>query len=197
MKSIVYDYETFGQNPHNAAVVGLASLEFDESRFLENPYTYEELLNLVKYFKFDVAEQVKMGRVIEKSSLDWWKELPKEVRDNMIPSSDDISIRTLPDIFNELGLQDCDRVYTRGNNFDPVITRTIYDYLGVSENYKWWTLRDTRSLFDGMTYGHNIKNTFIPEGLEDKFKAHDPKHDVAMDVMRFQYLVRLISGAAQ
>ena len=27
-------------------------------------------------------------------------------------------------------------------------------------------------------------------GLEDKFVAHDAKHDVAMDVMRMQYLVQ-------
>jgi hypothetical protein len=43
-----------------------------------------------------------------------------------------------------------------------------------------------------MTYGHKIKNNFIPEGLEDKFIAHNPIHDIAMDIMRFQYLARVL-----
>jgi hypothetical protein len=173
----------------------MAALKFEESRFLENPYTYEELLKSVEFFKFDVAEQLGMSRFIEKSSIEWWRSLPPEVQVNTKPLPTDVSIKKLPEIFNKLLICECKNVYTRGNNFDPVITTTIYNYLGVKENYKWWTLRDIRSLFDGMTYGHEIKNTFIPEGLKESFKAHDPKHDVSMDVMRFQYLVRLINGA--
>jgi hypothetical protein len=194
MPSLIYDYETLGQNPLKAAVVCLAALEFDESRFRSEPYTYEELLAQTKFYKFDVESQLQMNRTICPESIQWWKQLPKSTRALLNPSNEDLSITQIPDIFKELNIGMMDRVYTRGNNFDPVINRSIYDYLNQEEGYRWWTLRDTRSTFDGLTYGHNIKDSFIPEGLESKFEAHNPAHDVVMDVMRFQYLVQLING---
>jgi hypothetical protein len=36
----------------------------------------------------------------------------------------------------------------------------------------------------------DIKNGFIVPGLEERFIAHDAKHDVAMDVMRMQFLMQ-------
>ena len=39
-------------------------------------------------------------------------------------------------------------------------------------------------------FNTSIKNGFMVPGLEDKFIPHDAKHDVAMDVMRLQFLMR-------
>jgi hypothetical protein len=47
-------------------------------------------------------------------------------------------------------------------------------------------------MIDGMLLGSNMNNKFIPEGLETEFVAHDPRHDIAMDVMRMQVLTRAI-----
>ena len=58
--------------------------------------------------------------------------------------------------------------------------------------HPWWVTRDTRSTIDGMAWGEDINNKFIPEGLEEKFIAHDPAHDIVMDVMRIQYLSRIL-----
>ena len=52
--------------------------------------------------------------------------------------------------------------------------------------YPWWIIRDTRSMLDGMLWGSGIDNKFIPDGLEEKFVHHDPRHDIVMDVMRMQ-----------
>jgi hypothetical protein len=46
MKSLIYDYETLSNDFFNGVVVNLASLHFEESRFIDNPYEYEELLAL-------------------------------------------------------------------------------------------------------------------------------------------------------
>jgi hypothetical protein len=194
MPSLIYDYETLGQNPVKAAVVCLATLVFEESRFLNNPYTYEELLSQTKLFKFQVEPQLKYGRTICPESVKWWKTLPPTIQALLKPLHSDLDISEIPSIFKSVNIGLMDKVYTRGNDFDPVINQTIYDYFKQNGDYAWWKLRDTRSLFDGMTYGHNIKNTFIPEGLEEKFQKHHPTHDIVMDVMRFQYLVQLING---
>lgn len=194
MASLIYDYETLGQNPLTAAVVCLATLTFEEERFLSDPYTFEELISLTKLYKFDVEDQLNHGRKICPESIKWWRDLPKSTQALLHKKEDDISLLEIPNIFKECNIGMMDKVYTRGNSFDPVINRSVYQYLGVDEGYRWWRLRDTRSLIDGMTYGHNIKDTFIPEGLEDKFEVHNPVHDVAMDVMRIQHLVQIING---
>ena len=93
---------------------------------------------------------------------------------------------------NEFNIKAAKAVWTRGNTFDPIYLRTILDATGDTDPFtQWWAIRDTRSFIEGMLYGSGIKNTFIPDGLKEKFVGHDPKHDVVMDVMRMQFLARL------
>ena len=73
---------------------------------------------------------------------------------------------------------------------DYILDQTGYDK---NEAYKFYQFRDTRSTIDALSWGHNLNNSFIPDGLEEHFVAHDPKHDIAMDVMRIQTLVKAIS----
>ena len=195
MRSIIYDFETLSQNMFTGAVVSLACLEFDSSRFERGAgYTYEELLENTKTIKFDVKEQVtKYDRTIQKSTLDWWKKQGAEAQKQLQPSSEDVSISELYDwMTNEFNIKAAKAVWTRGNTFDPIYLRTILDATGDTDPFtQWWAIRDTRSFIEGMLYGSGIKNTFIPDGLKEKFVGHDPKHDVVMDVMRMQFLARL------
>ena len=62
------------------------------------------------------------------------------------------------------------------------------------EPYKWWDIRDTISFIEGLSYGADIKNNFIPDDLKEAFVAHDPRHDVAMDVMRMQTLIEALNA---
>jgi len=195
MTSCIYDFETLSQDVFDGVAVNLAGLRFDEDRFIHQPYKFEELVDSCKFIKFDVEEQVKKyDRKIQQSSLDWWKQKDKAAQKLISPSKDDVSIEELYAFVSlELQLQNCDRVYTRGNTFDPILLSSLLRHFDRVDPTKWWVIRDTRSLFEGMTYGHGIKSTFIPEGLEDKFIAHDPCHDVAMDVMRYQHLARILN----
>ena len=195
MNSIIYDFETLSQNMFTGAVVSLACLQFDTSRYTKGDgYEYEELLGMTKTIKFDVQEQVKeYGRSIQKSTLDWWKKQGAEAQKQLKPSSDDVSISHLYEwMTTEFQISKAKAVWTRGNTFDPIFLRTILDATGDEDPFKqWWAIRDTRSFLDGMLFGSGIKNSFIPDELALKFIAHDPKHDVVMDVMRMQYLARL------
>lgn len=193
--SIVYDFETLSQDAFDGVVVNLALLKFDEDRFVDNPYTFQELVEDCFFIKFDVKEQVEVyGRKIQPSTIAWWDEQSTEARRMLKPSPEDVSISELYSyLTEEVQMQECNRVYTRGNTFDPIYLKSVLRHFDKEDPAKWWNIRDTRSLFEGMTYGHNIKSTFIPEGLEKNFISHNPLHDIAMDVMRFQYLVRLLN----
>jgi len=189
--SVVYDFETLSQDQIKGVVISFAMLSFDESRLVDKPYEYDELLKNCHMIKFNVDEQVKeYGRSVQKSTLDWWKKQPKEAQYQLKPSEDDMSITELYDFFVANRPDDLKKVYTRGNTFDPI----IFDYVMKDTDnvtpYPWWIIRDTRSLIDGMAWGSSLNNKFMPPNVGDKFIHHDPKHDIALDVMRIQALAQ-------
>ena len=47
-------------------------------------------------------------------------------------------------------------------------------------------------MIEGMSFGMKLDNGFTPSGLENQFIKHDPRHDIAMDVMRMQLLAQAI-----
>jgi hypothetical protein len=193
-KCVVYDFETLGTDTFTSPVISLAVLKYDEARFQFAPYQFEELVEASTYIKFDVEEQVrKYGRKIQQDTLDWWARQNAEARAMIKPSDMDVSIDKLYDIlYNDLKIQECKYQYARGNTFDAGFLKSILRACGKDCPLNLKNSRDTRSLIAGMSWGVDIKNHFTPEGLDRvNFVAHDPRCDVAMDVMRIQYLARI------
>jgi len=191
---VIYDYETLGTNYESLPVVSLATLAFNPDRFLEAPYTFEALVASATEYKFNVTDQVnRYGRKVEAECLEWWGTLPAHVRESQLtPLSTDLSIDCLGDIMAELcGPKTV--IWSRGS-LDTSVTDIYLRQIGAKATYKFWNVKDTRSYIDGMASGANIRNSFIPEGLEDRFEAHNPSHDVAMDVMRMQTLIGVLHG---
>lgn len=200
MRSIIYDYETLSQDRINGVVVSLAAVEFDSDRFVSNPYEYEELLRDVKAIKFDVQEQVRFyKRTISKDTLEWWKKQGEEARKQLKPDSvRDKSISETMNFFEERfgNLKGFKAVYTRGNTFDPFFLASTLAHFNQNDPFNWWCYKDTRSIIDGMTFGSGVDNRFMPPepaGLQEKFIAHDPAHDVVLDVMRLQFCARQLA----
>ena len=194
--SIIFDFETLSTNRYNCVVVSLAALRFSEDNFTsENGYLFDELVESANLIKFDVQDQVKNhNRVIDKKTLEWWNQQGPEAKKQLIPSDQDQSITELYDFFISIRGNTTfkSKVYTRGNNFDPIIFENIMDQLHKPHPYSFWELRDTRSIIEGLSWGSGLKNSFMPEGC-DNFIHHDPVHDIVLDVMRMQTLVRAIS----
>lgn len=193
----IFDFETLSQKPHNGVVISMAMLNYAEVRFSSMPYTYEELLEKTHYIKFDVSDQVKSyNRKIQKSTVDWWSQQPKEAQAAINPSSDDKSISDLYGFFIVNKATNLNKVFTRRNTFDPIFMSSLMEATGNPDPYDWWLVRDTISYIEGLSHGIQLRNDFIPEGLEDKFVKHDPRHDIVMDVMRIQTLVQALELGA-
>ena len=196
--SVIFDFETLSLDRFRCVISCVAGIQFSEERYTsDDPYTFDELLDLCKFAKFDVGSQVKnYGRKIDKSTLDWWRTQPKAVQNMLIePSDSDVPFEQILVFFKSLmpTPESVTKVYTRGNTFDPIILDGALEQLKGLELYQHWKVRDTRSTIDGLAYGADIKNSFVIPGLENRFIAHDPRHDIAMDVLRMQYLVRLLN----
>ena len=184
----IYDFETMSTRPVDGVIVSLGMLVYTESRFAGNPYTYEELLEQGEFVKFDVKDQVvNHGRKVQSSTVEWWSKQGAAAREKIKPLPTDVSISKLYDIMKSYA-GNPEKVFTRGNTFDPMFVQSICG----KEPYKWHNVRDTRSMIEGMMWGADVENSFIPAGLEDKFVHHDPVHDVVMDVMRMQHVAQMI-----
>tara|TARA_R110000764_G_scaffold66263_1_gene138202 strand:+ start:193 stop:792 length:600 start_codon:yes stop_codon:yes gene_type:complete len=193
--SMIFDLETLGTDAFNCPVLSGAAFAFDTTRFISKPYSMDEIISNSTYIKVNVNEQcTKLGREIEKDTLTWWKQQDKEVQKaQMIPNKDDKPVAALIKMLYNTYI-DNSTVYTRGNTFDPVIISSLCKQLNIEEPYPWHKVRDTRSLIEGLSWGCNIQNTFIPEGInKDDLAVHDPRVDIALDIIRIQSLVIAIS----
>jgi hypothetical protein len=195
-KALIYDLETLSQNPDEAAVVSMAAVVFDMKYLEDNRYEYEDIISMCQYLKFDVKDQVdNLGRKIQLETLDWWKQQGKEAIKQIKPSTADVNIREMHTLLNRMFItNDVRYVFTRNNTFDPVIFHNICRKLNLNIPYPWWSIRDTKSLIMGLTYGLNIKDDFIPETAEGKYVKHDPRHDITLDVMRLQTILNAKFG---
>jgi hypothetical protein len=192
---VIFDFETLSSDVNRGVVLSIGLLTYTSGRFSNDPYTYEELLENTKYMKFDVTEQVKKyDRKIQKGTLDWWNTQGPEAKKVLDPDpSIDQSIDKLYNFFViNVNMNNLKTVFTRGNTFDIPILEGILKETGNSIPYPFWMVRDTRSYLDGLLYGSNTRNSYIPDGCKEKFIAHDARHDVVMDVMRMQTIIEAL-----
>lgn len=194
---VIYDFETLSQDQRRGVVTSFAMLSFSEKRYLDDPYTFEELLSECKYIKFDVEDQVtNYKRTMSKETIQWWDEQGDEAKKQIKPSSIDVSISTFYDwITANVDCSKLKKSFTRGNTFDPMFLQYLMLQTGKPDPFHWRTIRDTRSTIEGMSFGMDLDNGFMPSDLKDKFVKHDPRHDIAMDVMRMQMLAQAILGS--
>jgi hypothetical protein len=193
---VIYDFETLGQDQRKSVVTSLALLSFSEKRYVSNPYTYNELLENTKYIKFDVEEQVSVyKRTISKDTLAWWDQQGDQAKKQIVPNRAlDQSINKLHQfLIDHIDLQSHRKSFTRGNTFDPIFLDSVLANCGKINPMHWGSIRDTRSMIEGMSFGFDLDNGFVPTGLENNFVKHDPRHDIVMDVMRMQVLAQAIS----
>ena len=193
--SLIFDFETLSQNQQNGVVTSLAFLGFSNSRFVENPYSFDELLDKCHYIKFDIQEQVKKyNRIISKETLDWWMSQGDEAKKQITPSKNDVSIDKLYDfIIQNVDFSNLKKIYTRGGSFDPNFLESVLAQCGKEVPFQWRMMRDTRSFIEGMGIGiDKFVNDFNLKAFDGKFIKHDPRSDVVADVMRMQAMTRLI-----
>lgn len=192
----IIDFETLSTDTTNSVALDLSILKFEEKRFFSSPYDFNELVNNSKTIKFDVKEQVKVfGRKISQDTLNWWMTQDKKVRKLIEPSDKDVSIKELPNfLFEENEFDKANFIFCRGTNFDAVLYESLMKSIGKPNPIPYWKWRDTRSLFQGLTYTSDYINInkFIPEEVKPFFKPHSSADDIALDVYRFQFFVRII-----
>ena len=194
------DFETLGQNAQTVPALDCAFTTFVWERFLDEPYSFNELVSSINRVKLSVEEQVKVyGAKYTQDDLKWWQNQPNEARKNIMPSDEDATVQEFMNAIIEY-LRHSEKVeywWSRSNTFDPIIMWRLAQYLDqdllLNEYLKFWRVRDIRTFIDAK-FNFTTRNGFVPVADErwwnENFNAHDSIHDVAADVLRLQAIYR-------
>lgn len=188
MTDVIIDFETLGKGSErdDFIILDVACLKFD----LYKQDNFEDLVDRAEIMKFNLDEQLKIGWKAEKDTLEWWKSQGEAGKKALKPTPDDVTLSFWVDSFIEFLTPKPKRMWARGTDFDFPIAKRIFRQVGKDCN-KYWrynSVNDTRTYINAIT-DFKIRNDFIPPAGENvKFEKHVASHDVAMDVLRLQYL---------
>jgi len=169
-----------------------------------------EFLDLVKdhtfMIKLNAAEQMKMGRVTDKPTMEWWQGIgtkygPSEEAKavSLRPHPDDRSVMTLSDDIrvgmHRLGIDPtsldwCDRNLFDLRKVQHIIEVTCNQY----DNVPW----DYHHTFDVVSWLKGVGQLDRYAGVKawelEGMVYHDPRHDAALDWLRIQKTMQQFMG---
>jgi hypothetical protein len=131
------DLETAGVGP-DACILTIAAQVFDPlkvTNFSDLPYGY---------WRVDIDSQP--DRQVDQSTIEWWATQPKHIQDEAFSEGDRVS---LSQALTELGkmIWHSTRFWAQGPTFDATILEHAYKSNGQSLPWKFWSVRDSRTLF--------------------------------------------------
>jgi len=197
---LIFDFETLGQDVFQIPILDCSYVVFDWDRFKSNPYSLEELIDLMHKDKLDMISQVKdHGAKYTTRDLNWWLSQSTEAKATLKPNSVDVKVEIFIDNFINYikSFNKINYYWSRSNTFDPVILARWSKIVGrhdeIDEILKFWSVRDTRTWIDAKL-NFPVKNGFIPLADENywnkSFVLHDSRYDVAADILRLQTIER-------
>jgi len=183
----VFDVETLGVES-TAVVLSAAMVHFDP----EKRPTYQDMLDNACFVKFDVKEQLSVGRSSSKSTLEWWKSQHEYVRKvSLDPSREDMTVENgmqrFYDYMAKFPNAKKQTMWARGS-LDQMAIDSLAVRVGFQEitGYNMW--RDVRTAVD-ILYGTTNGYVDVDHPLFKRHEVikHHPVHDCALDAMQLMY----------
>jgi len=135
---IMIDLETLATTP-DAAILSIGAVKFDP---WSNNINFENF-----YCRVDIDSCNRLGLRTDNSTIEWWSKQSKEAQEEAFSPDGRIDI---VDAMNQL-YKFCwgsKHVWSHGAAFDIVILETIFRKLEKTTPWKYYEVRDTRTLFD-------------------------------------------------
>lgn len=175
----IIDMETLGQEDRSVILsIGLFPIPEEED------YTLEELLARGVYFKIERESQIKLGRIAEQDTINWWKAQGEAARE-VLSSKDcwpfEIVHRHLMGALKQFGYDSkYSRIWSRGM-IDQRWLQSLCKMYKLEE-IPFWLWRDIRTILEFLTgspYG-TIKDS------DPRFIKHNALHDCVLDYLRLK-----------
>jgi hypothetical protein len=169
----VIDIETLGVDS-DAIVLSLGACKFDP----HDNTIYDEF-----HVVLDVDDQMSRGRTTTDKTLEWWAKQSPEAIDFAFSENDRMPIDEFLIKFHKWHIG-VDRIWAQGVLFDMGIIENLCHMYNANIPWKFWNVRDSRTLFD-----------FVPTDPRKKytFTAHDALADAKMQAKCIQEVVKTLN----
>ena len=137
MASLMLDIETLGTQP-DTVILTVGAIKF-------NPASDAEPFDGL-YCRLDVNEQLRMGRSVDDSTLEWWNSQKQDVRNEALSDEDRTGLLQFTKELNR-AVVGVSEIWAQGPTFDFTILENLYKQLGVPVPWHYWQIRDSRTLF--------------------------------------------------
>lgn len=140
MKDVIIDIETLSTLP-NAIILTIGAIKFNRYEKLKEFDDYETF-----YIRIDIDSCKKVGLKSDSDTIKWWKDQNKDVRYETIQNPDRKSIEEALNGLSKF-VENSQYIWSQGS-FDSVILENAYRACGIEIPWKFWNIRDSRTLFD-------------------------------------------------
>lgn len=147
MNHIMIDNETAGNKP-GSVILTIGAIKFDPSNIDLEHATPDNLdPDRVFYRRIDRKSCFDLGLTQEVDTLNWWSEQNQEARFEAFDAEPRQSIQSVMADFSQW-CGDKPKVWSHGATYDIVHLEAIFQILDILPPWKFWDIRDTRTLYD-------------------------------------------------
>lgn len=151
------DIETLSIKP-NAVVLTLGAVQFD-------PFNHVEHYFSEKYFRFDIDEQIELGRDVNEETVEWWGKQSDESRVEALSDEGRVVFDVYSKELTKLVVQS-KRIWAQGPVFDMGILENLYRQKSTPIPWQYYNVRDSRTLLKALGDSRNA-GTKAHNALED------------------------------
>lgn len=139
---VMIDIETLSTKP-TAQIVTIGAI-----KFLRNE-AVKELDKVEKYYcKVDIASCKDLKFDIDEQTVKWWKQQSIEARQEVFGLTGRVSIREALIGLTKFISDNTSHIWANSPNFDIVILENAYRQTELEIPWKFWQLRDCRTVYD-------------------------------------------------
>lgn len=132
------------------------------------------------YAKVDIDDQANYNRTISDDTIEWWgKQDPAIMDEAFSPDGRKPFLQVIDEMHKFMW--GCDYFWSHGATFDLMLLQDVYDHLGKTYPWKYYNMRDTRTLFS------------LCDVAMDKANLHNPLDDAKRQAKAVQDALRILN----
>ena len=179
----IIDTETLGINSDSC----ILSLGVTVSTYDDIDITFNDLVETGMYLKFNLAEQIKLGRTTNKDTIKWWFTQSEEARKVLKPSEEDVSLYSLHGKLQEfygnkgIDIKNVD-IYERSSGFD--LGKLQHLFVDQQKSEVPWNRHNTYEISTALRFlGFNRYGNTLPSDFHGA-TYHNAMSDACIDHLR-------------
>ena len=157
MTDVMLDIETLARSA-DSVVLTIGAVRFDR---------YGKRVDQTGiHLYLSIDEQKAQGRAVDPETVAWWDKQNPDVRDDVMRSW---GRKPVKEALRDLAeyVEDADKIWSQGPLFDIKILENLYEQNGMRAPWRFYKIRDSRTLFDALGDTRSRDSTNLHDALSD------------------------------